>query len=423
MAEEGRPRPHPRPRPGSGSQSRAAPNRAERPGPSSQPEISDEVRGKIRALPATLTFHDLIRKNKRDSVLLIIFMLALGMLLGGAVGGLIAPVILGAADASVGTVNRYADIANQDPMSADYDQFAVDAVSAPLRIFGLDLGVYSDTGRTLVSAVLGAAIALVIGGFGATWSWFSGSNAILRMVHAREVSPETDLELFNVVDEMRIAAGLPMPRIYLIPETAMNAFATGRDPEHGVVAITTGLREKLTRDELQGVMAHELAHIRHLDIRFALLMATMVGLIVVACDVMLRMAWHGGLASAGRHNQSDRRSGGALLIVLLIVSLVLAVIAPLLAKLIQMAYSRRREYLADAGAAELTRNPAGLASALAKLEADREPVIETANRGTAHMFIVNPILKRAHRARSGGSLFSSHPPTADRIARLLALTR
>lgn len=421
MADDGRPRPHPRPRPGPrpGPEPKHQPRRV----PSAPAEAGEEVRAKISALPGTLTFHDLIRKNKRDSVLLIALMLLLGAALGAAVGALVLPAVVGAGQTGAGVVERYADVAQQDPMAADLEGMAAESFGAPLKLFGLDTGVYSDVGRSLLLGGLGAGIALVIGGLGATWSWFAGSNAILRMVHARQVTPESDRELFNVVDEMRIAAGLPMPKIYLIPETAMNAFATGRDPEHGVVAITTGLREKLTRDELQGVMAHELAHIRHLDIRFALLMATMVGLIVVACDVMLRMAWHGGMASAGRHSRSDRRSGGALLIVLLIVSLVLAVVAPLLAKLIQMAYSRRREYLADAGAAELTRNPAGLASALAKLDADREPVIETANRGTAHMFIVNPILKRAHRARSGGSLFSSHPPTADRIARLLALTR
>jgi heat shock protein HtpX len=330
----------------------------------------EAMRERIKAYPGTITYIDLIRRNKFESAVLVGLMILLGGVIGALIGGGIA------AGAT-----------------------------------GMDM---------VASAVVGGVAALIVAGFGAMWSWFGGANAILRMSGAVEVSPQTDLELWNVVDEMRIAAGLPMPRVYLIRETALNAFATGRDPAHAAVAITSGLRERLTRDELQGVIAHEVAHIRHYDIRFAMLMATMVGLIVFACDVFLRGAMRGGMRRSGSRGKDG---GGAAVLVMLVLALVLAVIAPFLAQAIQMAYSRRREYLADAGAVELTRNPLGLAGALRKLAEDSEPLVERANRGTAHMFIMNPLRRdrRAHGERS--SIFSSHPPVRERIARLMALVR
>lgn len=333
-----------------------------------------EMRERIKAYPGTLTYLDLIRRNKIESSLLMALMILLAGAIGAIVGGAMA---MGA------------------------------------------------TGQDLViSMAIGGSVALVIGGMGAIWSWFGGSNAILRMAGAVEVSRENDLELWNVVDEMRIAAGLPMPKVYIIPETALNAFATGRDPAHAAVAITSALRQKLTRDELQGVIAHEVAHIRHFDIRFAMLMATMVGLIVFACDALLRGARYGVLGGAGRGRRSGSSKGeGAGMVILLVVAVVLAIVAPFLAHAIQMTYSRRREYLADAGAVELSRNPLGLAGALRKLADDDEPLVEAANRGTAHMYIMNPLRKsrKAHGER--GSVFSSHPPVKDRIARLMALAR
>jgi len=334
------------------------------------------MRERIKAYPGTLTYQDLIRKNKRDSVILMVVMVLLGVLLAGAIAG--AVVAWQGGDATV----------------------------------------------LIPSIIVGCVAGLVFAIGGAFWSYFQGANAILRMSGAREVSKETDPELFNVVDEMRIAGGLPMPRIYLIEDEAMNAFATGRDPEHGIVAVTTGLRQRLSRDELQGVIAHELAHIRHYDIRFSMLMATMVGLIAFACDAFFRMMWYGGLMGGGRRRGGgDGKGGGAAVLIVFVVAIVLAILAPFVARVIQMAYSRRREYLADAGAVELSRNPKGLASALQKLADDEEPLVDVANRGTAHMYIVNPLKKarRSHGQKS--SLFSSHPPIRDRIARLLALTR
>ncbi len=331
--------------------------------------LSEDLRARIKAYPGDLTYLDLIRRNRWESLLLMIGLILLA--------GLIGAVIAGAVVANGGSVEAL-----------------------------------------LPSAALGLAAGLIVAGIGALWSWFGGSSAILRMSGAVPIENSADPELFNVVEEMSIAAGLPMPAVYVIPETALNAFATGRDPKHAAVAITTGLRERLTRDELQGVIAHEMAHVRHLDVRFAMLMATMVGLIVFVCDGLWRIALHSG----GRGGRRGGKGGGGA-VVFLVVALVLGILAPIVARFIQMAYSRRREYLADAGAVELTRNPRGLASALMKLSEDREPLIEKANRGTAHMFIVNPLSKMRKSGQAINSAFSSHPPIKERVARLMALER
>ena len=363
------------PRSGDGADP-AAERRAARERPRADPTMLDAQRARlgddISAYPGSITYIDLIAKNKRASAMLIVAMVLL-------VGALFAAVVSAAV-------------------------------------------VWGGGSETLVPAALTGLIAGVLfAALGATWSWFGGSAAILRMSGACEVRHGDDAELFNVVDEMRIAAGLPMPRVFMVEDSALNAFATGRDPEHAVVAITRGLREKLTRDELQGVIAHEVAHIRHYDIRFSLLMATMVGLIVFAADAFLRTLRRMRFSGGGR--RSSGKGGGAAVLVVVVIAIVLAILAPFLAQVIQMAYSRKREYLADAGAVELTRNPEGLASALSTLAMDSDPLVDAANRGTAHMFIANP-LRRA-RATKGEhtSLFSSHPPISERIAALLALAR
>ena len=247
------------------------------------------------------------------------------------------------------------------------------------------------------------------------FSYFGGSSAILGISRAKQITKAQDAQLFNVVEELCLAGGLPLPKIYLINDSAMNAFATGRNPDHASVAITTGLRERLSRDELQGVMAHELSHVRHFDIRYAMLMAVMVGVVVMLCDVFLRSMLWGGAGRSRRRSSSRDQSGAQ--IVLIVIALVLAVVAPILAKIIQLAMSRQREYLADAGSVALTRNPNGLASALAKLDGDQE-VLEVANRATAPLYIVQPIKKFEARAKS---VFATHPPVKDRIARLRKL--
>lgn len=337
------------------------------------------MRRRVSAYPGTLTFHDLIRKNKRQSVVLMVVMVVLGVAVGGVIASAIA----------------------------------------------VRLGPAPDLESLVPSIVVGCLVAFVAAMLGTIWSWFGGASAILRMSGATEITKPMDPELFNVVEEVAIAAGLPMPRVFLIGDSAMNAFATGRDPKHAAVAITTGLRQRLTRDELQGVMAHEMAHVRHLDIRFSMLMATMVGLIAFACDAFWRVLWYsrGGRGVGGGGRRGGKDGGGAVVLVLFVAAVVLAILAPIVARIIQMAYSRQREYLADAGAVELTRNPLGLAAALQKLADDREPLVDTANRGTAHLYIVNPLRKMRDAHQAINSMFLSHPPIQERIARLLALAR
>jgi heat shock protein HtpX len=212
---------------------------------------------------------------------------------------------------------------------------------------------------------------------------------------------------------MSLAANVPMPKVYLIDDSAPNAFATGRDPKHASVAVTTGLLDKLDREELQGVLAHEMSHVRNFDIRFSLIVGVLVGSIALLSDFFLRFTFWGG---SGRRSRD--REGGGLQAIMLVVALVLAVLAPIVARLVQLAVSRQREYLADSSSVELTRNPYGLERALAKISSDRE-VLEVANRATQHLYFTNPIKK--FEERSSG-LFSTHPPIVQRINRIRDLT-
>lgn len=263
-------------------------------------------------------------------------------------------------------------------------------------------------------AVVPALVAVGLGGSVAALSYFQGAKAVLAMSGARELTKPEDPVLWNVVEELAVAGGVPMPRVYLIEDSALNAFATGRDPQHAAVAITRGLRQRLGRHELQGVLAHELSHVRNYDIRFSMMLAVMVGLLVLLADTVRRWLWWGG----GRRKRSGQGGDGVVGGVVTILALLLALLAPMLAKIIQLAASREREYLADASAIELTRYPEGLASALEKLGGDGE-VLETANRATQHLYIVNPFKPFEQRARG---LFSTHPPLEERIRRLRALS-
>ena len=258
------------------------------------------------------------------------------------------------------------------------------------------------------------AIALGIGTFLALGSYFAGDSLVLSVSGAKEVDPTSAPQLMNVVQEVAIAANVPMPRVYVIDDSAPNAFATGRDPKHASVAITTGLLTKLDREELQGVMAHELSHVRNLDIRFAMIVGVLVGSIALLADFFLRFTFWGG----GRRRDRDGGGGGGLQVVFFVIALVLAIVAPLVARFVQLAVNRQREYLADASSVGLTRNPYGLERALAKIASDKE-VLEVANRATQHMYFTNPIKKFEERA---SGLFSTHPATVDRINRLRELT-
>ena len=259
-----------------------------------------------------------------------------------------------------------------------------------------------------VGALFGLALALVVGTIFGFVTYYAGDRMVLAASRAKEVTHDDAPVLFNVVEEMTIAAGLPMPKVYIVNDTAPNAFATGRDPEHASVAVTSGLLEKLDRDELQGVIAHEMAHVGNFDIRYAMLVGILVGTTVLISDFFLRGLWFGGGRGGGRR---EGGGGGQLQIIMIIVAIVLAILAPLFARLLQLSISRQREYLADATAVRLTRNPKGLADALAKISGDHE-VLEVANRATAHLYIANPIKKFEKRSKG---LLSTHPPMEERI--------
>ncbi|MBA3794644.1 MAG: M48 family metallopeptidase [Rubrobacter sp.] len=258
-------------------------------------------------------------------------------------------------------------------------------------------------------ALFGLVLALVVGTIAGFVAYFAGDSMVLAASRAKEVQHGDAPQLFNVVEEMAIAGGLPLPKVYIIQDTAPNAFATGRDPEHASVAVTSGLLQKLDRDELQGVMAHEMAHVGNFDIRYSMLVGILVGTTVLISDFFLRGLWFGG----GR----SREGGGYVQIIMMVVAILLAILAPLFARLLQLSISRQREYLADATAVRLTRNPDGLADALQKISGDRE-VLEVANRATAHLYIVNPVKSFEKRAKG---LFSTHPPIGERIEILRAM--
>lgn len=258
---------------------------------------------------------------------------------------------------------------------------------------------------------IGVGVAVIIATVMNLLAYFAGGDIVLAMSGAKEIQKRDHPQLFNVVEEMSIAAGMPMPKVYIIDDTAMNAFATGRDPKHAAVAITKGLLMKLSRDELQGVMAHEISHIKNRDMLYMTLAAILVGAVALLADVFLRGLWYSG-AAGGRRRRSSRDGGGGAQAILVVLGILAAIIAPIVARLLYLACSRRREYLADASAAILTRYPEGLASALEKISGDRE-VLEAANRATAHLYIVHPVKSFEERA---SALMSTHPPVQERIA-------
>ncbi len=239
--------------------------------------------------------------------------------------------------------------------------------------------------------------------FGSYW-W--SDKIVLSMSGARPVSQEDGKELYRIVENLSITAGLPVPRIYVIEDTAMNAFATGRDPEHGVICFTTGLLSRLERSEIEGVAAHELSHIGNRDTLLSTVVVILVGFIALLADWFRHSLWF------GRDRDNDSGSG-QLQVIFFVLAIVLSILAPIAASLMQLAISRKREFVADASAALLTRYPEGLASALRKISGDIEP-LEAANRATAHLYIANPF-----KGGKGAKLFMTHPPIEERIAALL----
>lgn len=242
-----------------------------------------------------------------------------------------------------------------------------------------------------------------------TVSYFAGDKIALATSGAKLIEHDDNKYVYHLVENLCLTAGLPVPKIYLIEDASINAFATGRKPELSSIAITRGAIEKLTNEELEGVIAHELSHVQNYDIRFMTLVAVMVGAIAILSNIFLRSRWLFG----GRRSNNDREGGGQLGLILLLVGVVLAILSPLIAELIKLAISRRREYLADASGSLLTRYPEGLASALEKIAAENIP-LRAASQATAHLFIANPF----GSGKKFANLFSTHPPIEERIKRL-----
>ncbi|MDQ3099510.1 MAG: zinc metalloprotease HtpX [bacterium] len=252
-------------------------------------------------------------------------------------------------------------------------------------------------------------ISFIVTGIINIFSYFYSDKIVLGLSHAREVNAQESPDLYHLVENLSIGAGIPVPKIYIIEDTATNAFATGRDPKHASIAFTTGILEKLERAELEGVAAHELSHVRNYDTLYMTIVVILVGMIALIADIFMRSLWYGGAGK--RDDNSSAGSGGG---IFLLLGIIFAILSPLIANLIKLAVSRQREYLADASAALLTRHPEGLARALLKINADTEP-LEVANKATAHMYIVNPLKDWSGKLNN---LFSTHPPIEERVAKL-----
>jgi len=242
-------------------------------------------------------------------------------------------------------------------------------------------------------------------------SYYSCDSIVTFVSGAKEADKKKFNQLYNIVEEMCIASGLPKPRVFVIEDSAINAFATGRDPQHAVVCVTTGCLSRLNREELQGVIAHELSHVKNYDIRTMTIATVLVGIAVMLSDFILRFAFY----SKGNSDSKDSR----LFIVLIVVAIILALLTPLIANLIKLAVSRKREFVADAGSAEMTRNPLALASALEKISKDTEP-LEAANKATAHLYISDPL--KNNKGLWLKNMFSTHPPVSERISLLKGMS-
>lgn len=256
-------------------------------------------------------------------------------------------------------------------------------------------------GKVYDSGMFFGVVALLLSVLVATFSYFSGSNAVLALSGAKEIVEHDNPQLFHTVENLCIGAGLPMPKIYVIDDSSLNAFATGRDPKHGVICFTTGLLDRLTKSELEGVTAHELSHIKNFDVRLMAVVAILVGFVAILSEIFLRSLFYG---------RGGRGKGQG---VFILIGIALAILSPVIATLIQLAVSRKREFLADASGALLTRYPEGLAAALEKIAEDPQPLKEATN-ATAHLFIENPF-KKKEGTHWFASLFNTHPPVEERI--------
>ncbi len=256
--------------------------------------------------------------------------------------------------------------------------------------------------------------ALIVSGLISFFSYWWSDKIILGISGAREAKREEFFNFYTVTENITMSQRLPMPKLYVIDDTAMNAFATGRDPEHAVVCATTGLLSRLNRAEVEGVVAHELSHVKNYDIRLMSIVTILVGLVALLSDWFLRMSWGGG-----RKKNNDKNSG-QIQIIMFMAGLILALLSPLIAQLIQLAISRRREFLADASGIAMTKNPEGLIKALEKISKDKEP-LEAANKATAHLYISNPLKNTHGGVGMFAKMFMTHPPVGERISALKQL--
>lgn len=253
-----------------------------------------------------------------------------------------------------------------------------------------------------------SGIALILAGIMNFFSYYTSDKLVMAISGAKQIQKKDNPELFRTVENLCIASGLPMPKVYLINDTAPNAFATGRDPKHAAIAFTGGILSKLSKLELEGVAAHELSHVGNYDTRLMTIVSILVGTVALAADFFLRISFY------SRGDRDNDRGGNAIFLAL---GLVMAILAPIIATLIQLAISRKREFLADASGSLLTRNPDSLAEALLKISKDREP-LEAANKATAHLYITNPLKNQKNAIGLFANLFNTHPPIEERVKAL-----
>ena len=301
-----------------------------------------------------------------------------------------------------------------------YEQIAANKRKTVLLIFGAIvllgavgyvLGLwYGGSGSGVYGLVGAVALAVVL----SLGSFFGGDRLVLASTRAREVTPQEQPRLHNIVEGLSIAAGIPRPRVYVIPEQAPNAFATGRNPEHSSVAVTEGLLSTMNRVELEGVIGHELSHVVDRDILVGTIVATLVGAVVLISEFFMRSWWWGGI----RGRRGGDRSGGGIEAIIFAIGLALLVLAPIIGQIVRLAVSRQREFLADAQGALLTRYPPGLASALRKIGAASGIPMRSANNATAHLWLNQPSRIQGEGMGPLEKLFNTHPPIEERIRRL-----
>jgi heat shock protein HtpX len=299
-----------------------------------------------------------------------------------------------------------------------YEQIAANRRKTILLLFvafallgavGYAIGIIYGTGWVGLGIALVVALLLQLG------AYFGGDKLVLRSARARAVTPEDEPRLHNIVEGLAIAAGVPKPSVYVVPEQAPNAFATGRDPDHSSIAVTQGLLDTMDRVELEGVIGHEMSHVVDRDILYGTIVATVIGAMVLISEFFMRSWWWGGFG--GRRSNRDSGGGGGIELVVFAIGFALLILAPIFGQLIQLAVSRNREYLADAQGAMLTRYPPGLISALTKIK-DAPHAMRSANNATAHLWLEQPSRVPGDRTGRLERLFSTHPPIDERIRRL-----